>query len=53
MHAQPVFADAPFVSVEEQAVSDDLFARGVCLPSDTKMRREDVAWVSAVMRGLF
>ena len=50
---KPVFADAPFVAVEERAVSDDLFARGVCLPSDTKMRREDVAWVSAVMRGLF
>ena len=53
MHAQPVFSDAPFVSVEEQAVSDDLFARGVCLPSDTKMGREDVARVSAVIRGLF
>ena len=53
MHAQPVFADAPFVKVEEEAVSDDLFARGVCLPSDTKMSREDVQRVCAVLRGLF
>ena len=53
MHAQPVFADAPFVSVEEKAVSDDLFARGVCLPSDTKMTMEDVDRVCAVIRSLF
>lgn len=53
MHAQPVFADAPFVSVEERAVSDDLFARGVCLPSDTKMTMEDVDRVCAVIRSLF
>ena len=53
MHAQPVFADAPFVSVEEKAVSDDLFERGVCLPSDTKMTMEDVDRVCAVIRTLF
>ena len=53
MHAQPVFADAPFVSVEECAVSDDLFARGLCLPSDTKMTMDDVDRVCAVIRGLF
>lgn len=53
MHAQPVFADALFVKVEEMAVSDDLFARGVCLPSDTKMTMDDVDRVSAVIRGLF
>ena len=53
MHAQPVFADAPFVRVEEEAVSDDLFARGVCLPSDTKMTTEDVDRVCAVIGSLF
>ncbi len=42
MHAQPVFAGCKFVSVAEQSVADDLFARGVCMPSDTKMSMEVV-----------
>lgn len=53
MHAQPVFAGNPFVKAEETAVSDDLFERGVCLPSDTKMTTEDVDRVCAIIRGLF
>ena len=53
MHMQPVFADAPYVSAAEASVSEDLFARGVCLPSDTKMTEEDVARVCAVIRELF
>lgn len=50
MHAQPVFARAAYVTAGETSVSDDLFARGVCLPSDTKMTMEDVDRVSAVIR---
>lgn len=42
MHAQPVFANAKYVTGGEASVSDDLFNRGVCLPSDTKMSLEDV-----------
>ena len=41
MHMQPVFASCDFVKVEENAVSKDLFERGVCLPSDTKMTEEE------------
>lgn len=53
MNLQPVFADCPFVSVSEKPVCDDLFARGVCLPSDTKMSADDVDRVCAVIRGMF
>lgn len=53
MHAQPVFAQAEYVKVSEESVSDDLFARGICLPSDTKMGMEDVDRVCEVIRGLF
>ena len=53
MHLQPVFADYPFVSVSEKTVCDDLFARGVCLPSDTKMSMDDVDRVCEVIRGMF
>lgn len=53
MHNQPVFAQAPFVKVGEASVAEDLFARGFCLPSDTKMTMEDVDRVCAILRGLF
>ena len=53
MHAQPVFADAAYVTAGEESVSDDLFARGVCLPSDTKMSMEDVDRICDVIRKVF
>lgn len=53
MNLQPVFADCPFVSVAEEPVCSDLFARGVCLPSDTKMTMDDVDRVCAAIRGSF
>lgn len=53
MSLQPVFAGSPFVSVSDAPVCDDLFARGVCLPSDTKMSMDDVDRVCQVIRGMF
>lgn len=53
MNLQPVFAECPFVSVSESPVCDDLFSRGVCLPSDTKMTEADVDRVCEVIRGMF
>ncbi len=53
MHAQPVFAANAFVKAGEESVSDDLFARGVCLPGDTKMTMADVDRVSEVIKKLF
>lgn len=53
MHLQPVFAACPFVSVSDAPVSDELFERGVCLPSDTKMSMDDVDRVCELIRGMF
>lgn len=53
MNMQPVFADADFISAHEHAACDDLFARSLCLPSDTKMSTDDIDRVSAVIRGMF
>ena len=50
MHRQPVFSHCGYVTAGETSVSDDLFERGVCLPSDTKMTPEDVDRVCAVIR---
>lgn len=53
MHMQPLFADAPFVASADGCVSEDIFARGVCLPSDTKMTQADMDRVCDRIRGLF
>ncbi len=53
MHMQPVFADAPFVSEGETAVSEKLFSRGLCLPSDTKLTEEDIGRVAETLKSLF
>ena len=53
MHMQPVFKDYDFIKVEEKAVSEDLFARGICLPSDTNMTKEDMERVIRIIKGLF
>ncbi len=53
MHSQPVYAKAKYVAVGGESVSEDLFNRGVCLPSDTKMTDADVDRVCAAIRTLF
>ena len=53
MNLQPVFANSAFVNVSDTPACDDLFARGVCLPSDTKMNMDDVDRVCEVIRGMF
>lgn len=53
MHMQPVFKDYDFIKIEEKAVSEDLFNRGVCLPSDTKMTREEQQEVIDIIKQLW
>lgn len=45
MHLQPYFEKYDFVKVEDEAVSKDIFDRGLCLPSDIKMTEEEQAKV--------
>lgn len=53
MHLQPVFKAYDFIKVEDKAVSEDLFERGVCLPSDTKNTEEDMERVIKAIKTLF
>lgn len=54
MQLQPVFADCDFITLNENgSVSEDIFSRGVCLPSDTKMTKEEQAKVIEIIKGLF
>ena len=54
MHMQPVFAGCDFITLEGgDGVGGDLFARGLCLPSDIKNTPEDMERVISVIKGLF
>lgn len=54
MHLQPVFRDYPyFVDIEGESLSDELFARGVCLPSGSAMTEKDLDRVIEGVRGCF
>lgn len=51
MHLQPVFSR--FDYMDNGNVGSDLFRRGVCLPSDTKLTEEDLARICGIIRGLW
>ena len=55
MNLQPVFADCEFFQHNEGAVSvgQDIFNRGLCLPSDVKNTQEDMDRIIAIVRNLF
>ena len=54
MHLQPVFADCDFIRDNEaECVSEDIFNRGLCLPSDIKNTDEDMELIIRIVRSLF
>lgn len=54
MHLQPVFKDYAFYTIRAKgSVSEDLFNRGICLPSDTKMTENDINRVISSIKELF
>ena len=55
MHIQPYYKEYDFYSHndEEISVSEDIFNRGVCLPSDTKMSDNDMDRVIGIIKNLF
>lgn len=54
MHLQPVFAERDFIQVKEgMSVSEDIFKRGLCLPSDIKNTAEDMELIISIVRKQF
>lgn len=54
MHLQPVFEKYDFIKVTDGiSVGEDLFNRGVCLPSDTKNTKEDMDKIIKIIKDLF
>lgn len=54
MHIQPIFEKYEFFTqCDKGSVSEDLFNRGVCLPSDTKITDEELNMVISIIVELF
>lgn len=54
MHLQPIYADHDFITAEDGVCADeDIFNRGLCLPSDIKMTVEEQDAVIEIICGLF
>lgn len=54
MHLQPVFAGYDFITTWEQgSLGEDIFRRGLCLPSDIKNTAADMELIIHTVRKLF
>lgn len=53
MHLQPIYAAHDFITADGVCVDEDIFNRGLCLPSDIKMTVEEQDAVIEIIRGLF
>lgn len=53
MHLQPIYKKNVFVKVDENGVDEDIFNRGLCLPSDNKMTPEQQDRIINVIKSCF
>lgn len=53
MHMQPVFENCEFITVADKPVDEDVFNRGICLPSDIKMTAEEQNKVIEIIKACF
>lgn len=50
MHMQPIYKDEEFVSAASSPMDEDIFARGLCIPSDINMSEEEQEYVIKCIR---
>ncbi len=54
MHNQPIFSEMDFISRKQgESVGNDIFRRGVCMPSGTAMTEEELERVASAFRSVF
>lgn len=53
MHMQPIYKEHDFIHTAQEPVNEDIFARGLCLPSDIKMTEEQQDVVIKIIRKCF
>jgi pyridoxal phosphate-dependent aminotransferase EpsN len=51
MSLQPYYSNCDFISVSDSPVGQDIFSRGLCLPSDVKMTEDEQARVCDLVLG--
>jgi len=47
MHLQPLYKDSPYYGSE---VGENLFKKGLCLPSSSILTNDDVAYIGEIIR---
>lgn len=54
MHMQPIFSGCDYITANDSvSVSEDIFDRGLCLPSDIKMTAEEQNMVIEIVKSCF
>ncbi len=53
MHMQPIFEGYDYISANENNVGEDIFSRGLCLPSDIKMTEEEQTKIINAIKKFF
>ena len=56
MNLQPVFSECDFIQTESEngvSIGEDIFNRGLCLPSDIKNSEEDMRRIIEIIKGMF
>lgn len=53
MHMQPLYHENGFVAIDGSDVGADIFRRGLCLPSDNKMTKEQQDVIIEIIRACF
>ena len=56
MNLQPVYGNNDFIQTEScrgRSVGEDIFVRGLCLPSDIKNTKEDMERIIKIVQGCF
>lgn len=53
MHMQPLYNKYKFFTKGKKSIAEDVFNRGVCLPSDTKNTDEDMIRIIEIIKKLF
>ena len=52
MHMQPYYKNCDYVTAGGRSVDEDIFLRGLCLPSDIKMTEEEQDKIIEIIGGL-
>lgn len=53
MHMQPIFENCDYIKIAENSVSEDIFHRGICLPSDIKNTESDMNLIIKIIKRLW